>query len=211
MSLATESRDTGLLFGVAENIQRNRSDVAIPVVASLFVLVFTLVRGAKDSMWFDEAFSFAVAKGSLGSLVDFVLTGEPNMGPYYITLWGWIRINDGDLWIRLLSALFTVAALWAVWVVVAALADGTAAVSQASGVSATLRSPAASGQRKSRRDRGRRIQTLVGNHTAAGKPRHPGSRTRRVTGRNGDDAANPAPKPDRSRASPWVSSGRNLL
>jgi hypothetical protein len=88
MSLATESRDTGLLFGVAKSIQRNKSELAVPVVASLFVLVFALVRGAKDSMWFDEAFSFDVAKGSLGSLVDFVLTGEPNMGPYYLTLWG---------------------------------------------------------------------------------------------------------------------------
>jgi mannosyltransferase len=115
---ATEFHDTGLLFGVAKNDQREKSELAVPVVASLFVLVFALVRGAKDSMWYDEAFSFDVAKRSLGSLVDFVLTGEPNMGPYYLTLWGWIRIGDGDLWVRLLSALFTVAALWAVWLIV---------------------------------------------------------------------------------------------
>ena len=118
MSLATEVHDAGLLFGVAENDQREKSELAVPVVASLFVLVFALMRGAKDSMWLDEAFSFAVAKRSLRSLVDLMLTREANMGPYYLTLWGWIRIDDGDRWVRLLSALCTVAALWAVWLIV---------------------------------------------------------------------------------------------
>lgn len=89
-----------------------------PVGASVFVLGFTLVRGAVDSMWMDEAFSFLAAKRSLPSLLEFVLTEEPNMGPYYLTLWPWIRIDDGDLWVRSLSALFTIATVWAVWSVV---------------------------------------------------------------------------------------------
>jgi mannosyltransferase len=103
---------------MAETGRRAHATYVVPAAASAFVLVFALVRGTKDSMWFDEAFSYAVAKRPFGALVDFLLTGEPNMGPYYLSLWGWIRIDDGDLWIRFLSALCTVVALWGVWVIV---------------------------------------------------------------------------------------------
>lgn len=103
---------------MAETGRRAYATYVAPAAASAFVLVFAVVRGTKDSMWFDEAFSYAVAKRPFGALVDFLLTGEPNMGPYYLSLWGWIRIDDGDLWIRFLSALCTVVALWGVWVIV---------------------------------------------------------------------------------------------
>jgi len=103
---------------VRDSVRRRLVEVAAPIGASAVVLVFALVRGAKDSMWMDEAFSVAAAQRPLRSLVEFVLTREPNMGPYYLTLWGWIRIDDGDLWVRFLSALCTVAAMWAVWLFV---------------------------------------------------------------------------------------------
>jgi len=84
---------------------------------SLFLVVFLLARGTVDSMWFDEAFSWVAAKRSLPSLLEFVATKEPNMGPYYLALWPWIRIDDGDLWVRALSTSATIAAVWAVWAV----------------------------------------------------------------------------------------------
>jgi mannosyltransferase len=43
---------------------------------------------------------------------------DANMGPYYVILWPWVRINDGDLWIRLLSTLGVVATVWAIWAIV---------------------------------------------------------------------------------------------
>lgn len=89
-----------------------------PIGASAFVFVFALFRATDSSMWWDEAFSFAAAKQPLSSLLDLIWVHEANMGPYYLVLWGWIRIDDGDLWIKLLSALATITALWGVWVIV---------------------------------------------------------------------------------------------
>jgi uncharacterized membrane protein len=87
-------------------------------MASLFVLVFELLRGAKDSMWSDEIFSYWAAHQSFGSLIHQLWSREANMGPYYLALWFWVRIGNSDTWIRLLSALATVAAIWGIWVAV---------------------------------------------------------------------------------------------
>jgi len=103
---------------MVERRQQSLAEYAAPIAASFFVMAFELARGAKDSMWLDESFSFAVAKRPLGSFLEFVWSQEANMGPYYLVLWGWIRLDDGDLWIRALSALFTVAALWGIWLLV---------------------------------------------------------------------------------------------
>lgn len=103
---------------MAEQRQQSLAEYAAPLAASFFVMAFELVRGAKDSMWFDEAGSVLIARKSLGSLVEFISTRESNMGPFYLTLWGWIRLDDGDTWIRALSAIFAVVALWGIWLLV---------------------------------------------------------------------------------------------
>jgi len=87
-------------------------------MASLFVVAFELLRGAKDSMWSDEIFSYWAAHQSFGSLLHQLWTREANMGPYYLALWFWVRIGNSDTWIRALSALATVVAIWGIWLVV---------------------------------------------------------------------------------------------
>ncbi len=90
----------------------------MPLLGSLFVMAFELIFGARDSMWLDEGFSVQMARKPLGGMLRILWSAEPNMGPYYLALWFWVRINDGDVWVRALSALATVAAVWAIWLLV---------------------------------------------------------------------------------------------
>jgi hypothetical protein len=115
---STESHDTGLLFDVAENDQQKKLDLVVPSVVSIFVVAFTLARGTTDSMWYDEAVSWETAKLPFSWMIERILVQDANMGPYYVVLWSWVRINDGDLWIRLLSTLGVVATIWAIWAIV---------------------------------------------------------------------------------------------
>jgi hypothetical protein len=105
-------------LAMAEAEWRSARKYAAPYAASLFVMVFELVRGTKDSFFGDEGVSVWYARKSLGSLFEVIWSEDANMGPYYISLWFWVRIDDGDLWIRALSALGTVAAVWGIWLVV---------------------------------------------------------------------------------------------
>ena len=90
----------------------------MPLLGSLFVIAFELIFGARDSMWVDEGFTVRMARKPLGGLLRILWSDEANMGPYYLAQWFWVRINDGDLWIRSFSALATVAAVWAIWLLV---------------------------------------------------------------------------------------------
>jgi hypothetical protein len=101
-----------------QNVNRRKLlRFSAPAVASLFVVAFELLRGAKDSMWSDEIFSYWAAHQSFGSLLHQLWTREANMGPYYLALWFWVRIGNSDTWIRALSALATVVAIWGIWLV----------------------------------------------------------------------------------------------
>lgn len=88
------------------------------MAASLFVMAFEILRSSEYSMWVDEAISVAVAERSFGSMLHHIWSMDANMGPYYVMLWFWVRLGDGDVWIRALSALATVATIWGIWVVV---------------------------------------------------------------------------------------------
>ena len=90
----------------------------VPLVASLFLVVFWVVRGTSDSMWFDETFSTKFTDASFGLLLERVQQGEGNMGAYYIALWFWRLIDSGDLWVRGFSVFGTIIALWVIWFMV---------------------------------------------------------------------------------------------
>ena len=87
----------------------------VPLIASLFLIVFWMLRGTSDSMWFDETFSTKFTDASFGLLIERVQQGEGNMGAYYIALWFWRLVDSGDLWVRGFSVFGTIVALWAVW------------------------------------------------------------------------------------------------
>jgi mannosyltransferase len=104
--------------GMVTADERGATRLVAPYLASLFVMAFELVRGTSDSMWMDESVSVWYAKKPLVSLIGLVWSRDANMGQYCLALWFWARLDDGDLWIRALSALGTVAAVWGIWLVV---------------------------------------------------------------------------------------------
>lgn len=59
-----------------------------------------------QSIWFDEAATWDVVRGSFGTMLDRLPDGESNPPLFYVLEWGWIRVfGDGEAGLRSLSAL----------------------------------------------------------------------------------------------------------
>ncbi len=59
-----------------------------------------------QSIWFDEAATWDVVRGSFGHMLDRLPDGESNPPLFYVLEWGWIRLfGDGEAGLRSLAAL----------------------------------------------------------------------------------------------------------
>jgi uncharacterized membrane protein len=80
-------------------------------------------------LWFDETVSVEAAKLSTGSFAQYVTSTESNMGLYYALLHGWLWLDGGDAFARVLSVVFGLASLPVLYALARRLFDGkTAAV-----------------------------------------------------------------------------------
>ena len=79
--------------------------LAIHVVAALYL--------SRLSLWIDEASSVFFARRSVGELI--VALCDPHPPGYYILLHVWLTINDGEIWLRLLSLLASLLSLLIVY------------------------------------------------------------------------------------------------
>jgi mannosyltransferase len=73
-------------------------------------LVLRLLFLGSKSLWLDEAWSVRVALGDVGSLWSGV-ADRMNPPGYYLLLMPWVRLDQGEFWLRLPSVLFGVAAI----------------------------------------------------------------------------------------------------
>jgi mannosyltransferase len=73
------------------------------------VLLAAVLRFATlgaQSIWFDEAATWDVVRGSFGAMLDRLPAGESNPPLFYVLEWGWIRVfGEGEVGLRSLSAL----------------------------------------------------------------------------------------------------------
>ena len=82
-------------------------------VALVTVVAFglALIGLSERSLWFDEAISVRTAQWPREQFLDFAFEQERFTALYYGFLRGWLRIDDGVLWVRLASALFAAGAV----------------------------------------------------------------------------------------------------
>ena len=74
---------------------------AIVVLATLLRFLYL----GRESLWFDESISVAIARLNLRGLWSVVSRSEANMALYYALLHVWLRIGDSEFILRSLSAL----------------------------------------------------------------------------------------------------------
>ncbi len=78
--------------------------LAAAVGTALLFLILTMLIGAGQSVWFDEAYSITLAKSSWRDLLAFT-AADAHPPLFYVLLKLWSAISFNELWLRLLSAL----------------------------------------------------------------------------------------------------------
>src|SRR6266576_3132432 len=79
----------------------------IVIVGAVLRLIFLGTR----SFWADEIVSVKLATDNWGGFRFWILTREANMALYYLLLRAWVKLGDGEAWVRLLSALAGIAVI----------------------------------------------------------------------------------------------------
>ena len=89
-----------------KKLTSSKSFLIIVILAGVLATLIALAIGVQQSVWFDEAYSVRVAQQPLGDLLS--LTAVDTHPPlYYMILKLWAGIGGwGEVWLRLLSALF---------------------------------------------------------------------------------------------------------
>lgn len=89
---------------------RKRIEWAILLLLFAAALALRLVRLGHEPLWFDEAYTALQAAQSPGRILD-LLRGEAGAPLYYLLLSGWTRLfGDGEVALRMISALAGAAA-----------------------------------------------------------------------------------------------------
>jgi len=90
--------------------RRRQRGVAAGVVAGPAVLaaVTYLWRVATPALWVDEGATWRDASLSVGRLLAFLAERDAVLGAYYLAMNGWLRLGDGETWLRLPSVLAAV-------------------------------------------------------------------------------------------------------
>ena len=88
------------------NLTSSRNSLLVILLAGVLAALIALAIGVKQSVWFDEAYSIAVAQKSVSDLLGLVaLDTHPPL--FYLVLKAWAALGGwGEVWLRLLSALF---------------------------------------------------------------------------------------------------------
>src|SRR5882724_882426 len=78
--------------------------IRIAVIVLIAALLRVIFLGAR-SFWADEIVSVKLAADNWGGFWFWVSSREANMALYYLLLRAWVKLGDGEVWVRLLSAL----------------------------------------------------------------------------------------------------------
>jgi mannosyltransferase len=106
---ATGTGGSAIRSRAASGVRRIDLGLAAAVVVGLALRFWGL--GAQ-SLWYDEWLTTEATSGSLAHLVDHVANREGITPPYFVLMWGWVRLlGDGELALRSLSALVGVATI----------------------------------------------------------------------------------------------------
>lgn len=93
------------------------------VLAGILVMaaVLTFFRLGHKSFWLDEVTSAELARLDASHMWDIITSTQLNMSPYYGLLHLWIKIDDGEFFIRSLSLIFALATIPTVYALVSRL------------------------------------------------------------------------------------------
>ena len=88
----------------ASSISPTRSPkIRIAVIVLIAALLRVIFLGAR-SFWADEIVSVKLASDNWGGFWFWLSSREANMALYYLLLRAWVKLGDGEAWVRLLSA-----------------------------------------------------------------------------------------------------------
>ncbi len=90
---------------------------AAPTAITLAGACLCLLHLGQKSYWWDEIVTIRLARMPLPGFLHTLWGFEGNMSLYYLLVRGWIHFGDGEVWLRLLSAIFAVAVIPAIYAV----------------------------------------------------------------------------------------------
>ena len=94
-------------------VMKTRIKILIAIILFTGLLIRLLVAWQKD-FWFDEAFSFFIARNSIKDIL--IASAAENTPPlYYILLHFWLKIGKTAFFIRLSSLIFNLLSVWLVY------------------------------------------------------------------------------------------------
>lgn len=93
------------------------------VLLALIVVgtVFRLYLLGGKSIWLDEAFSITISQRSLLDVLRMIVRTDTHPPLYYLMLKVWLLFSQREVWVRLLSALFSIASIPVMYLLVKAL------------------------------------------------------------------------------------------
>jgi mannosyltransferase len=111
---ATAAESTSATLSTSEDVGRPRQRLPRPdgllVGAVIIATVLRLWRLGAQSLWYDEWLTTEAVSGSLSDLARHVANREGIPPPYFVVMWGWVRLfGDGEVALRLVSALAGIA------------------------------------------------------------------------------------------------------
>jgi hypothetical protein len=113
---------------MADNPRRRSGwTIGVAAVFGSVAVALGLARLSDTPLWRDEALSAAMVDQPLGDLAR-ALGLEGGMGPWYVALWFWACLDDGDAWLRGLPIVGGAVAMAATTVLAQRLFDRRTAV-----------------------------------------------------------------------------------
>lgn len=91
-------------MGVVDAEPSSRWPSRVVVGATALMIVLVLFDLDSRSLWYDEGFSIGTVDRPFGDALWRITHWELNQSPFLLLLAGWLRLGDGDFFLRLLPA-----------------------------------------------------------------------------------------------------------
>ncbi|MBI2595327.1 glycosyltransferase [Candidatus Daviesbacteria bacterium] len=97
-------------WGFWWNFKNSRFETKILILSFFLGLFFRIYALISHDFWFDEAFTYHIAKLPLKTVFEAVLT-DNNPPLYYTLMHFWLKVNSNEVFLRLPSLLFNLATI----------------------------------------------------------------------------------------------------
>lgn len=86
-----------------------RSASAVALAATVLSAALVVHDIGERSLWYDEAYTVGLVDRAFGDFLWRIANWEVNQSAYYLLFAGWFRLDQGEVFLRLLSGAFVVA------------------------------------------------------------------------------------------------------